>query len=350
MHIRGEKLPMLELHNTLTKKKEVFKPLKDKKIKMFTCGPSIYQKPHIGNYRTFLYEDILHRYFEYLGYEVERVLNFTDVEDKAITEAERENIPLKKLTDGIARKFFKDARLFKMKDATYYPRSSTSIDQAVHLIEILIKKGYAYWHEEDVFYDPLKFEGFGRLFGISMQRWPKRRKRFRMDTYPGMRWNLGDFILWHGYRNGDKVYWDTSIGRGRPAWNIQDSAMATEHLGFEIDIVCGGIDNLYRHHDYMIAVTEAVSGKKFSRFWLHGEHLLVDGKKMSKSKGNVLYLDDLLEKRVQPEGNPLLLDLWILQKEDEPDKKATSECSKEAQRPKREGKRFLGPRTHNWKR
>lgn len=134
-----------------------------------------------------------------------------------------------------------------------------------------------------------------------MKRWPKNRRHFRKDTYNGMRWNLGDFVLWHGYRGGDEVSWETGIGRGRPAWNIQDAAMATKFLGFRIDVSCGGIDNLYRHHDYTIAVAEGVSGKEFSRYWLHGEHLLVKGKKMSKSRGNVVYVDDLLRRGYGPE-------------------------------------------------
>ncbi|NIN51976.1 MAG: class I tRNA ligase family protein [Nitrososphaeria archaeon] len=279
----------------MSRKKEVFKPLKGKNVKMFTCGPSIYQRSHIGNYRTFLYEDILHRYLIYLGYEVERVLNFTDIEDKAIAEAEKQDITLEELTSRVADQFLEDARHLKMKPPTYNPRSSTTIDQAVYLIKVLIEKRCAYRGGKDVFFDPLKFKGFGKLYGLDMSRWPKKRRRFRKDTYPGMRWNLGDFILWHGYKKDDVVYWETEIGRGRPAWNIQDAAMATKHLGFQIDIYCGGVDNLYRHHDYTIAVAEAVSDEEFAPYWLHGEHLLVDGEKMSKSKGNVVYLDNLLK-------------------------------------------------------
>jgi len=292
---------MLKLYNTMSRRKEIFKPLEDKKVKMFTCGPSIYQRPHMGNYRTFLFEDILQRYLEYLGYEVERALNFTDVEDKAIAEAKVEGTALKALTDRVAKQFLEDAELLRMKPPTYNPRSSTTVDQAVHLIKILLEKGYAYRHGGDVFYDPLKFKGFGKLYGLDMSRWPKEKRRFRKDTYNGMRWNLGDFILWHGYKEGDEVYWKTEIGKGRSAWNVQDAAMATKHLGFKIDVYCGGIDNLYRHHDYTIAVVEAVSGEEFAHYWLHGEHLVVEGKKMSKSKGNIVYLGELLKKGYSPE-------------------------------------------------
>lgn len=292
---------MLKLYNTMSRKKEVFKPLEEKKVKMFTCGPSIYQRPHIGNFRSFLYEDVLHRYLEYLGYDVERVLNFTDVEDKAIAEAKKRGTTLTEVTNRAADKFFEDAKFLRVKPPTHNPRSSTTIDQAVHLIKVLLEKGYAYWHEGDVFYDPLEFKGFGKLYGLDMSRWPKKKRRFRKDTYTGTRWNLGDFILWHGYKEGDEVYWGTEIGRGRPAWNIQDAAIATKYLGFEMDISCGGVDNLYRHHDYTIAVAEAVSGREYARYWLHGEHLLVDGKKMSKSRGNIVYPDSLLEQGYSPE-------------------------------------------------
>jgi cysteinyl-tRNA synthetase len=292
---------MLQICNSLGKRLEIFKPLQAGKVKMYTCGPSIYQKPHIGNYRTFLYEDILQRYLEYSGYQVERALNLTDVEDKAISEALKEGKTLRELTDSVAEQFFEDMKKLRIKPPTYIPRSSTSVEEAVQLIMALLEKGYAYWDGGDIFYDPLKFKGFGRLYGLDMSRWPKKKRHFRKDTYPGVQWNLGDFILWHGYKAGDPVYWDTEIGRGRPAWNVQDAAMATRHLGPHIDVCCGGIDNLYRHHDYTLAIVEAVHGGEYAHYWLHGEHLLVDGKKMSKSKGNVIYLDDLLTEGYRPE-------------------------------------------------
>jgi cysteinyl-tRNA synthetase len=142
----------------------------------------------------------------------------------------------------------------------------------------------------------VKFSGFGKLAHLDMSKWPKKKRRFHLDTYPGMPWNKGDFVLWHGCKKNQKICWDTEIGRGRPAWNIQDAAMVTQHFGFTVDVVCGGIDNLVRHHDYTKAVIEAVSQKLFAKYWLHGGHLYVEGKKMSKSKGNVLYLEDLASK------------------------------------------------------
>jgi cysteinyl-tRNA synthetase len=173
------------------------------------------------------------------------------------------------------------------------------VDQAVQIIETLLKEGYAYWYKGNVYFDPLKFKGFGRLYGLDMTKWPKEKRHFHKDTYLGNRWNLGDFILWHGHREGDKVYWNTSLGRGRPAWNVQDAAMAIKSLGNIVDIYCGGVDNLIRHHDYVIAVVEGVTGEQFVRYWLHGEHLYVDGKKMSKSRGNIIYPKDLVERGCQ---------------------------------------------------
>lgn len=286
---------MLSLYNSLTRKVEPFEPLKQGKVKMFTCGPSIYQRPHIGNYRTFLFEDVLQRYLEYTGYKVTRALNFTDVEEKSIEEAEKRRMNVLELTEKCSQVFFEDLKLLKIKPPTYNPRSSTSVDQAVSMIQYLLKKGHAYWHKGNVYFNPLKFRDFGKLGHLDKSRWPKVKKRFHKDTYPGNYWNLGDFILWHGYKKGNPVYWDTPLGRGRPAWNVQDPAMAVQTLGFSFDICCGGEDNLVRHHDYTIAIAESVSGKPLARYWLHGAHLLVDGKKMSKSKGNVIYPDDLLK-------------------------------------------------------
>lgn len=287
---------VLKLYNTMERRVTPFAPRNGREVKMFTCGPSIYGRPHLGNYRTFVWEDVLQRYFESLGYDVRRVMNLTDIEDKALAEAERIGTSVQELTEANALRFQEECRLLRIAIPEWLPRSSTSVDQAVELIGILLKKGYAYRHEGDVYFDPLKFKGFGRLYGLDMSRWPKTKRRFKQDTYPGNRWNLGDFILWHGCGDTDTVCWeaDAQIGRGRPSWNIQDPAMITKYLGYQIDIACGGIDNLYRHHDYNLAVIEAASGQEFARHWMHCEHLLAHGKKMSKSLGNIIHLEDLL--------------------------------------------------------
>jgi cysteinyl-tRNA synthetase len=288
---------MLELYNTMSRRMEPFWPDDSKArraVKMFSCGPSIYSPPHIGNYRTFIWEDVLQRYLEYQGHEVKRVISLTDVEDKAIEEAEERGLPVETLTGANAQRFVEEAGRLRIKLPKQIPRSSTSVNQSVCLIRQLLDKGYAYDYKGDIFFDPLKFEGFGKLFRLDMGRWPKTRKRFKKDTYPGQRWNLGDFILWHRCDNDDEVCWDSEIGRGRPSWNIQDPAMISENLGWSLDIFCGGIDNLYRHHDYNIAVMESVSGLELARFWLHGQHVLAGGKKMSKSLHNIVYPEDLI--------------------------------------------------------
>ena len=299
---RSERTTPLIVNNTLTRRREAVRLLESGKVRLVTCGPSVYRRPHVGNYRTFLYEDVLHRYLEYLGYEVDRLINFTDVEDKAIDELKKTGKKWEEITGPAERQFFEDAGLLQIKVPEFVPRSSTSVEQAVFLIQKLIDKGYAYRHRGDVFYDPLKFHEFGKLFHLDMSRWPKKKKRFHKDTYPGRRWNLGDFILWHGCKNAEShpLCWETALGNGRPSWNIQDPAMVTKHLGYRADIACGGVDNLYRHHDYNIAVIEAVSGKEFCHYWLHGEHVLVDGKKMSKSKGNTIYPETLLDRGYSP--------------------------------------------------
>jgi len=287
---------LLMLCNSMTRKLEEFQSADGNRVSVYTCGPSIYQLPHIGNYRTFLYEDILLRYLEYLGYSVDRTLFITDVEDKAIAEAKKQNMPLRKLTQSNTRAFLDELKKLGAKKPKHIAKSSASVTQAVHIIETLLKQDYAYWHKGNVYYDALTFKDFGKLFRLDMSRWPKRKKRFHKDTYPGNRWNLGDFILWHGYRKGDKVYFDTNIGKGRPAWNVQDPAMALQTQGLGVDIYCGAVDNMIRHHDYVIAIAEAITGKQIARFWLHGEHLFVDGKKMSKSLGNIVYPKDLIER------------------------------------------------------
>ncbi len=290
---------MLNIYNTLTRKTEQFQPAEDMLIKMYTCGPSTYQPAHIGNYRTFLFEDIFQRYLEYLGYKVTRLMTLTDVEDKAIEQAKKENITVEELTRKNEAVFFKDFEALKIKKPDYPVRASTAVDQAAKLITQLVDKGYAYWNTyngaQNVYFDPKKFKGFGKLSNLDMSKWPKKKRRFHKDTYPGTPWNLGDFVLWHGCEEQGFCY-QTPIGNGRPAWNIQDASIITKHLGFTVDVGCGGIDNLVRHHDYTIAVMEAVSGKHSSRYWLHGAHLFVDSKKMSKSKGNVYYPNDLLAK------------------------------------------------------
>jgi cysteinyl-tRNA synthetase len=286
---------VLRIFNTFGRKIETFQPVRDDVVSVFTCGPSVYQRSHIGNFRTFLFEDILVRYLEYLGYQVKRGMNFTDIEDKAMAEAEKRRVSVKTLTDKNIDTFVKEMKALRMKAPDFQPRASQAVDRAVEIIERLVDLKIAYWQRGNCYFDPLKYRGFGALYGLDMTKWPARKRRFHRDTYPGMQWNRGDFVLWHGYKEGEDASWDTRIGKGRPAWNIQDPSMISRYFDETLSLYCGGIDNLFRHHDYTRAILESIRPYPMARFWLHCHHLHVDGKKMSKSIGNILYTDTLQE-------------------------------------------------------
>ena len=291
---------MLHLYNSMGKRCEIFRPVNSKVVNIFTCGPSVYQKAHIGNFRTFIFEDVLVRYLEYSGYKVKRGMNFTDIEDKAVAEAEKRHTTVTRLTKDNIESFLGEMNLLKIKKPDYLPRASGSVGEAVRIIKSLVARGVAYWHHGDVYFDPLKFKGFGKIYGLDMTLWPKTKRHFSKDTYPGMRWNLGDFILWHGRKGGERDYWKTSIGEGRPAWNIQDASMVNRYFHETLSIYCGGIDNLIRHHDYTRAILESVRPYAMARYWLHCQHLFIKGQKMSKSKGNIYYTDTLLADGYSP--------------------------------------------------
>ncbi len=292
---------MLKLFNSYGKKIERFRPVNSRVTTVFTCGPSVYQRSHIGNFRTFLFEDVLVRYLEYSGHSVTRGMTVTDIEDKAIEEAARSRTTVRHLAGKNLRVLIRDMKLLKMKIPDYFPRASDNVEESANIISQLLKHGIAYWYKGSIYFDPTKFQGFGKLYGLDMTKWPRRKKRFHKDTYPGMRWNLGDFILWHAYRPGDSTYWDSSIGKGRPSWNVQDPSMVTRYFNETLSIYCGGIDNLIRHHDYSRAIIESVRRYPMARFWLHCHHLLVDGRKMSKSRGNIIYIKTLLKKGYSPQ-------------------------------------------------
>lgn len=286
---------MFQLFNTFGRKMEKFTPMNSNVVNIFTCGPSVYQRAHIGNHRTFLFEDILVRYLRFLGYRVRRGMIFTDVEDKAIAEAEKKGTDVKFLTEMNIETFAKEMHLLKMTIPDYLGRASEAVDDAVAIIEELLARGIAYRYRDNIYFDPLKYPFFGTLYGLDMRTWPKKRRRFHKDTYPGMRWNRGDFILWHGCADLGEVCWDSSLGPGRPSWNIQDASVLRHYIEEPLSIYCGGVDNLIRHHDYTMAVLESIRPYPMARYWMHCRHLFVEGKKMSKSLGNVYYTDTLLD-------------------------------------------------------
>jgi cysteinyl-tRNA synthetase len=304
---------MLNIYNSASRQIEPFEPVNEETVTIFSCGPSIYQRAHIGNFRTFLYEDIIVRYLEYLDYTVKRGMNITDIEDKAIEEAVKQGRDVSEMTDENIAEFIAEMDLLKIKRPDYIGKASDNVQNAVDIIKQLLEKGIAYWHDGNVYYDPLKFSGFGRLYGLDMENWPEEKRRYHMDTYPTNRWNRGDFILWHGEKSNDKT-WDTKIGKGRPSWNVQDPSIVINYFNETLSIFCGGIDNLTRHHDYNIAVLEAVRPYPMAKYWTHGKHLYVNGKKMSKSRGNIYYTSTLMDQGYTPSEIRLFLTYYPYRK------------------------------------
>lgn len=282
MHISGDQTITLKIYNSLTGRKDNFQPLNGNTVEMFTCGPSIYRIPHLGNYRTLLLADVLAEYLKYRGFSTIHALNFTDIEDKAIKEAESNNMAMLELVDYVADRTLNEMETIGVKP-TYNPRSSKSIDAAVEIIEGLLNKGYAYWYKGNVYFRLERFAEYGKLAGIKNLKFLNRKKisqGYLSRQSPKYR----GFYSLAWIQKNDNVYWDTPIGRGRPSWNVQDSAMILKTMGSSIDIMCGGEDSLARHHDYNIAVMESYTDKKMARYWIHCSHLLAGGKKCQKAE------------------------------------------------------------------
>lgn len=297
---------MLNLYNTLSKSKEEFVSLNPGKVGMYSCGPTVYGYVHIGNVRAYLLSDVTRRYLEYLGYEVRLIKNITDVghlteddvaqgdsgEDKIEKAAARE----KKTPEEIARfyeGYFKQLeKELNIEPAQYFPRATAHVPQMIKVIEGLIEKGFAYEKNGNVFFDVTKFADYGKLSGNTLEN---LKVGARLEEHPDKK-NPWDFALWLKAPAGHLMQWPSPWSTGYPGWHIECSAMSTEYLGSTLDIHTGGEDNIFPHHEAEIAQTECFTGKKFVRFWLHNRHLLVDGKKMSKSKGNLYTMEDVKDK------------------------------------------------------
>ena len=289
---------MLKFYNTMTRKKEVFEPMHRSQVTLYSCGPTVYDNPHIGNFRSYLFVDILKRYLEYLGYSVRHVMNLTDVDDKTIRGSRRLGIPLDDYTKKYKEAFFDDLRKLKIEPADVYPEATKHIIDMISIIRKLLEKGYAYRGEDGIYYDISKFPSYGKLAHMRIKSL-KSGARVRQDEYDKKK--ASDFALWKFWDSEDgDVYWETDLGRGRPGWHIECSTMSMRYLGETIDIHTGGVDLIFPHHENEIAQSEAATGKKFVRFWMHNEWLLVDGKKMSKSLGNFYTLHDIIEKNFDP--------------------------------------------------
>ena len=291
----------MQLYNTLHRKKEKFNPLNKGKVSLYTCGPTVYDFAHIGNLRAFLFEDILRRYLEFLGLEVLHVMNITDIDDKTIRKSQDEGRSLIDFTNEYTDAFFEDLRVLNINLAHHYPRATEFVPQMIRTIQILEEKGFTYTTEDgSVFFKIAQFPEYGRLAHLDPEQL-KSGERVAEDEYEKEEGR--DFALWKGYKPTDgDVYWDSPWGKGRPGWHIECSVMSTYYLGNHFDIHCGGVDNIFPHHENEIAQSCAASGEGFVNYWLHNEHLLVDGQKMSKSMGNFYTLRDLLEKGFSPEA------------------------------------------------
>ncbi len=296
---------MLRLFNTLSRKKEIFKPLGDT-VGIYTCGPSVYQYAHIGNFRTFIFEDVLVRYLRFKGYNVKRVMNLTDIEDKAIATAREEGKTLRELTEYHTKIFFEDMNALNLLPAEVFPKATEHVPEIIEIIKKLIKNGYAYCGTDgSVYYDISKFSDWGKLSHLKLRPGKKKIKR---DEWGERSAIISDFALWKSYEKEDgDVVWETELGKGRPGWHIECSAMSAKHLGTLFDIHIGGVDNIFPHHEAVIAQNFGAFGRNPSRFWLHSRHLMVDGKKMSKSANNYYTLRDLLARECEPMAIKYLL-------------------------------------------
>ncbi len=285
--------------NTLTRRKEKFVPIKPGKVLLYTCGPTVYDYAHIGNFRAFVFEDLLKRWLEYHNYKVMHVMNLTDVDDKTIRGSQKKQIPLEKYTESYANAFFEDIKSLNIKPADHYPKATDHISEMVELIKRLIQNGYAYKGKDgSIYYAIRQFNNYGKLSQIKVNEL-KLGARVKTDEYT--KEEAQDFALWKAWtpEDGD-VFWETELGKGRPGWHIECTAMSMKYLGETFDIHCGGIDNIFPHHENEIAQSEAATGKKFVNYWLHNEHLLVEGRKMAKKFGNFYTLRDLLRKGYDP--------------------------------------------------
>ncbi len=288
---------MLKIYNSLSKKKETFKPIEGKKVGLYSCGPTVYDYAHLGNFRAYVFVDILKKYLQYSGYVVNHVMNLTDVDDKTIKRSQAEKVSLAKLTQKYEKAFLEDLEYLHIAQATEMPKATNCIDDIVQLVEKLLEKGFAYRAEDgSVYFSISKVKHYGKLADLEKQELRENAQgRMQSDEYE--KENARDFALWKAYTKEDgDVFWETSLGKGRPGWHIECSAMSMKYLGESFDIHTGGIDLMFPHHTNEIAQSEAATEKPFVKYWMHNEHLLVNGKKMSKSLGNFYTLRDLQEK------------------------------------------------------
>ncbi len=286
----------IRLHNTLSNQTEPFVPQKPGEVSMYSCGPTVYDYAHIGNYRTFVFQDILRRFLKLRGFRLNHVMNLTDVDDRIIANAAAKNVSIRDYTEKFVQAFFADCKTLSIEAPEHWIRATDNVDAMVELIQRLQEKTFTYATEGSIYYRIAKFPNYGKLSRIDVSG-IQAGARVDVDRYE--KESARDFALWKAPKPGEH-FWDTPIGRGRPGWHIECSAMAMKYLGETLDIHTGGVDLAFPHHENEIAQSEAATGKTFVRYWLHAEHLLVEGEKMSKSLGNFFTLRDLFAKGHKP--------------------------------------------------
>lgn len=281
----------MKIFNTLTRSKEEFKPIEEGKVKIYACGPTVYNFIHIGNARPLCVFDVLRRFLEYIGYDVRFVQNFTDIDDKIIKRANEEGLTYKEVSEKYIEEFWKDVKGMNVREATVHPKATENIDEIIDIVSTLIDKGYAYAVDGDVYFSPSKFKEYGKLSHQPLE-----------DLEAGARIMVGevkrepmDFALWKSAKPGEP-YWESPWGHGRPGWHIECSAMVRRYLGKTIDIHCGGQDLIFPHHENEIAQSECCNGVPFAHYWMHNGYINVDNVKMSKSLGNFFTVRDVAEK------------------------------------------------------
>jgi cysteinyl-tRNA synthetase len=293
----------LRFFNTLTQELEVFHPQKDNTVRMYTCGPTVYNYVHIGNFRTFTFQDMLRRWLRYRGYRLDHVMNVTDVDDKIIANAAKEQKSLEDYTRGFTRAFFEDAAALRLEQPEHVAPATKHIPEMVEAIQKLAAKNYTYTNDGSTYFRISNFTQYGKL---SHNDFAGIRSGARVDVDEYDKADARDFVLWKG-RKANEPFWTAPFGDGRPGWHIECSAMAMSYLGETLDIHAGGVDLIFPHHENEIAQSESITGKPFARFWLHSEHLHIESQKMSKSLGNFYTLRDLLDQGYQPEAIRYLL-------------------------------------------
>ena len=278
------------IYNSQTRKKEEFKPIEPGKVKMYVCGPTVYNYFHVGNARPFIVFDVLRRYFSYIGYDVTFVQNFTDIDDKMIKRANEEGITVKELGDRFIEEYFKDASALGIRPATVHPRATEHIGDIIKLVKTLQQKGFAYEVNGDVYFDTQKDEHYGKLSGQNLEDL-EAGARISVDD---VKRNPADFALWKAEKPGEPS-WNSPWGKGRPGWHIECSAMSRKYLGDTFDIHAGGKDLLFPHHENEVAQSECATGCTFANYWMHNGFINIDNEKMSKSAGNFFTVRDILQ-------------------------------------------------------